>query len=107
VTAARRPVGDPHRTAASYGGVGFTSDKRDYDNFGSTALDAARMVPSMHAVSRIIPAVLPRAEEGLFMLLCSMCADPYPWRRPCDQSHAGICHSLAEGIACRASAVPA
>jgi len=92
MTAPRRPVGGPHAAAA---GVGCTSDRRVYVNFASTALHAARMGPRMHAVSRIIPAVLPRAEEGLFMLVCSICADPYPWHRACDQSHAGLCHSCA------------
>jgi hypothetical protein len=25
------------------------------------------------------------------MLTCAICSDPYPWHRPCDQAHAGVC----------------
>ena len=28
-------------------------------------------------------------------LICSICSYAYPWHRPCDQSHAGVCHSCA------------
>ena len=30
------------------------------------------------------------------MLICTICSTRYPWRRPCDQSHAGVCHACAE-----------
>jgi len=26
------------------------------------------------------------------MLICTICSARYPWRRPCDQSHTGLCH---------------
>ena len=29
------------------------------------------------------------------MLICSICSGAYPWHRPCDQSHPGVCHWCA------------
>lgn len=30
------------------------------------------------------------------MLQCTICAEQFPFHRPCDQSHAGLCHTCAE-----------
>jgi hypothetical protein len=29
------------------------------------------------------------------MLICTICGARSPWHRPCDQHHAGMCHSCA------------
>jgi len=29
------------------------------------------------------------------MLICTICSTLYPWHRPCDQNHPGVCHSCA------------
>jgi hypothetical protein len=29
------------------------------------------------------------------MLQCAICSEKFPFHRPCDQSHSGLCHSCA------------
>jgi hypothetical protein len=30
------------------------------------------------------------------MLVCTICSCTFPWSRPCDQAHEGLCHDCAE-----------